>query len=96
MREAKQLDEVVVVSCGPKECSETIKTALAMGADRGIHVRLSLRHPLSRTQPSLTLSFSRSDHTHTPKLPACSVPAVDVLLSSVDKSASALTVSLRS
>ena len=38
LKEAKKLDEVVVVSCGPKECSETIKTALAMGADRGIHV----------------------------------------------------------
>ena len=38
MKEAKKLGEVVAVSVGPKECSETIKTALAMGADRGIHV----------------------------------------------------------
>mmetsp|Transcript_13863 Transcript_13863/g.24365 ORF Transcript_13863/g.24365 Transcript_13863/m.24365 type:complete len:277 (+) Transcript_13863:208-1038(+) len=30
--------EVVVVSIGPKQCSETIRTALAMGADRGIHI----------------------------------------------------------
>ena len=31
--------EVVAVSIGPKQCSETIRTALAMGADRGIHVQ---------------------------------------------------------
>lgn len=38
LKEAGKLDEIVVMSCGPKECSETIKTALAMGADRGVHV----------------------------------------------------------
>lgn len=31
-------DEIVAVSIGPKQCSETIRTALAMGADRGIHI----------------------------------------------------------
>ncbi|HET9651378.1 MAG TPA: electron transfer flavoprotein subunit beta/FixA family protein, partial [Usitatibacter sp.] len=30
--------EVVVVSCGPMACQETVRTALAMGADRGILV----------------------------------------------------------
>ena len=30
--------EVIVVSIGPKQCSETLRTALAMGADRGIHI----------------------------------------------------------
>mmetsp|Transcript_134368 Transcript_134368/g.199977 ORF Transcript_134368/g.199977 Transcript_134368/m.199977 type:complete len:253 (-) Transcript_134368:32-790(-) len=38
MKENKTVDEVVVVSIGPKKTSETIRTALAMGADRGIHV----------------------------------------------------------
>ncbi len=31
-------DEVVVVSIGPKSCQEQIRTALALGADRGIQV----------------------------------------------------------
>ncbi len=35
---AKKDAEVVAVSIGPKQCSETIRTALAMGADRGIHI----------------------------------------------------------
>ncbi|KAF9104740.1 hypothetical protein BGX29_001352 [Mortierella sp. GBA35] len=30
--------EVVVVSCGPAKSQETLRTALAMGADRAIHV----------------------------------------------------------
>ena len=38
MKEAGSATEVVAVSMGPKPCTETIRTALAMGADRGIHV----------------------------------------------------------
>ena len=30
--------EVIVVSIGPKACQEQIRTALALGADRGIHI----------------------------------------------------------
>ena len=38
VREAGTADEIVVVSIGPQGCQETIRTALAMGADRGIHM----------------------------------------------------------
>jgi len=34
----KTTAEVVAVSIGPKQCTETLRTALAMGADRGIHI----------------------------------------------------------
>jgi electron transfer flavoprotein beta subunit len=37
-KEGGKATEVVVVSCGPTACQETIRTALAMGADRGILV----------------------------------------------------------
>ena len=36
--EAGSATEVVAVSMGVRQCQETIRTALAMGADRGIHV----------------------------------------------------------
>lgn len=36
--EAGTATEVVAVSMGVRQCQETIRTALAMGADRGIHV----------------------------------------------------------
>jgi electron transfer flavoprotein beta subunit len=38
LREAGKATEIVAVSCGVQQCQETIRTALAMGADRGIHV----------------------------------------------------------
>jgi electron transfer flavoprotein beta subunit len=38
LREAGGAEEVVVVSIGPAQNQETIRTALAMGADRGIHI----------------------------------------------------------
>ena len=39
LKEAGSASEVVAVSIGPAQCQETIRTALAMGADRGIHVQ---------------------------------------------------------
>ena len=41
MKEAGKLGEVIAVSVGPKEAGETIKTALAMGADRGVHIMVT-------------------------------------------------------
>merc|ERR1719427_1031465 len=38
MKTKKVASEIVAVSCGPKKAEETIRTALAMGMDRGIHV----------------------------------------------------------
>ena len=39
LREAGKATEIVAVSIGPAQASETIRTALAMGADRGILVK---------------------------------------------------------
>jgi len=41
MKEKKIAKEVVAVSCGPTQCQETLRTALAMGVDRGIHVEIA-------------------------------------------------------
>lgn len=40
---ALNVSEVVAISIGPKQCQETLRTAMAMGADRGIHVKTDLR-----------------------------------------------------
>jgi electron transfer flavoprotein beta subunit len=42
MRTAGAVTEIVVVSLGPKGCQETLRTALAMGADRAIHVNTDM------------------------------------------------------
>ncbi|HEU5016715.1 MAG TPA: electron transfer flavoprotein subunit beta/FixA family protein [Pseudolabrys sp.] len=39
LKEAGKATDIVVVSIGPAQASETIRTALAMGADRGILVK---------------------------------------------------------
>ena len=39
MREKGAATEVIVFSAGPAQCQETIRTALAMGADRGVLVQ---------------------------------------------------------
>jgi len=39
LKEAGKATEIIAVSCGVQQCQETIRTALAMGADRGIHVQ---------------------------------------------------------
>ncbi len=47
-KEAGKAAEVVIVSIGPPQASETIRTALAMGADRGILIKTeALTEPLA-------------------------------------------------
>src|SRR5437868_2165342 len=38
LKEAGTATEIIVVSCGPQACQETLRTALAIGADRAILV----------------------------------------------------------
>jgi len=38
MKEKKIASEIVAVSCGPTQCQETLRTSMAMGCDRSIHV----------------------------------------------------------
>ena len=39
LKEAGKAEEIIAVSIGPQQAGETIRTALAMGADRGILVK---------------------------------------------------------
>ncbi|GAQ93074.1 mitochondrial electron transfer flavoprotein subunit beta [Klebsormidium nitens] len=38
LKEKKVATEIVAVSMGPAQCQDTLRTALAMGADRAVHV----------------------------------------------------------
>merc|ERR1712002_1126399 len=40
LKEKKLAKEIIVISCGPAQAAEVIRTSLAMGADRGIHVEI--------------------------------------------------------
>jgi len=47
LKEKKIAKEVIAVSCGAAQSAETIRTALAMGADRGIHVEVPAKEVAS-------------------------------------------------
>src|SRR5512134_112979 len=40
LKEAGKAEEIIVVSIGPAQAAETLRTALAMGADRAILVKV--------------------------------------------------------
>ena len=71
LKEAGTVEEVVVVSIGEKSCQEQIRTALALGADRGIHVEVDgrveplevaklLKGVVDQEQPSLVILGKQS------------------------------------
>jgi electron transfer flavoprotein beta subunit len=43
LKEKKKASEVIAISIGPKASQETLRTALAMGADKAIHVTTDVR-----------------------------------------------------
>jgi len=64
IKEAGKAEEVIAVSIGPEQSQETIRTALAMGADRGILIQTDeelqplavaklLKHLLEKEEPGL-------------------------------------------
>ena len=70
LKEAGKATEVVVVSLGVKQCEETLRTALAMGADRAIHVETDekleplavaklLKAVAETEQPQISTDYSR-------------------------------------
>lgn len=40
MKEKSIVSEIIAVSCGPAQCQETLRTAMAMGADKAVHVEV--------------------------------------------------------
>jgi electron transfer flavoprotein beta subunit len=66
IKEAGKADEVIAVSIGPSQSQETIRTALAMGADRGILIETDellqplaiaklFKHLVEQEQPGLVV-----------------------------------------
>lgn len=67
LQEAGTAEEIIVVSIGVSQCQETIRTALAMGADRGILVETDqevqplavakiLKHIVEKESPQLVIT----------------------------------------
>lgn len=73
LREAGIASEVVAVSCGPQACQETLRTALALGADRAVLVEATqVLQPLAVAK--LLAELSRRE---APGLVICGKQAID-------------------
>ena len=77
LKEQKVADEVVVVSIGPQKCQETIRTALAMGADRGIHVETDLRPDMDLQPLAVSKVFAEIVKEEEPGLVLVGKQAID-------------------
>jgi electron transfer flavoprotein beta subunit len=73
LKEAGVATEVVAVSCGVLGCQETLRTAMAMGADRAIHVHTDIElQPLAVAK--LLQAICQNEH---PELVICGKQAID-------------------
>ena len=61
LREKGVATEIIVVSIGVQQCQETLRTALAMGADRAIHVVHHYGERLYRNVPLARLPHIQAD-----------------------------------
>ena len=71
LKEAKKADEIVVVSIGEKKCQEQIRSAMAIGADRGVLIETDdaleplaiakiLKHIYDEEKPELVILGKQS------------------------------------
>src|SRR3954469_15089269 len=73
LKEKGKVTEIIAVSIGPAQAAETIRTALAMGADRGILVKIDgeieplavakiLKAIVAEEQPQLVITGKQAIH----------------------------------
>ena len=73
LKEKGVVSEVVAVSCGPAACQDTLRSAMAMGADRGILVESS-----AELQPLAVAKLLKAVcEKETPSLVICGKQAID-------------------
>ena len=77
LKEAKVADEVIAVSIGPKQSAETLRTALAMGADRGIHIQTDARTDQELTPLAVAKLFKEIVGKETPDMVILGKQAID-------------------
>jgi electron transfer flavoprotein beta subunit len=77
LKEKNIASEVIAVSIGPNQAQETLRTALAMGADRAIHVNTSFR-PDQEMSPLLTAKvFQQLVERETPDMVLMGKQSID-------------------
>ncbi|KAF4046347.1 Electron transfer flavoprotein domain-containing protein [Phytophthora infestans] len=77
LKEKKVASEIVAVSIGPKQSQETLRTALAMGADRGIHITTDMRTDQELQPLAVAKLLKEVVAKEGPKLVICGKQSID-------------------
>ncbi|ETM03217.1 hypothetical protein L917_00540, partial [Phytophthora nicotianae] len=77
LKEKKVASEIVAVSIGPKQSQETLRTALAMGADRGIHITTDMRTDQELQPLAVAKLLKEVVAKEDPKLVICGKQSID-------------------
>lgn len=77
LKESGAASEVVAVSIGPKQAQETIRTALAMGVDRGIHITTDMRTDQELQPLSVAKLLAKVVEEEDPKLVLLGKQSID-------------------
>jgi len=70
-------EEIVAVSIGPKKSQETIRTALAMGADRGIHISTDMEIDTELQPPAVSRLLAKLVEREQPGVVIMGKQAID-------------------
>ena len=77
MKEAGKVKEVVAVTIGEKTAAETLRAALAMGADRGIHIETDMRIDYELQPLAVAKIFKHVYEKETPSLVLLGKQSID-------------------
>jgi len=77
LKEKGHVKELVVVSCGPDKTQETLRQALAMGADRAIHIKTSMRTDQEMQPLAVAKLLAKIAEKETPDLFLLGKQAID-------------------
>lgn len=77
IKEKQPKTEVVAVSCGSTKAQETLRTALAMGADRAVHVEIKDDSTLQPLAVAKLLQAVANKEEHKPDLFILGKQAID-------------------
>eukprot|EP00948_MAST-09A_sp_MAST-9A-sp1_P004130 g4130.t1 len=77
LKESKKVDEIIAVSVGPKSSAETLRTALAMGADRAYHIETELRHDQDLQPLAVAKALKHVVEKESPELVICGKQSID-------------------
>merc|ERR1712060_893895 len=77
LKEKGHVSELVAVSCGPDKAAETLRQALAMGADRAVHIKTAMRTDQELQPLAVAKLLAKTVEKETPDMVLVGKQAID-------------------